>query len=706
MPISRRTTRALVTSTFLLGCIVAALHAQTAVFWDTNGNTAGASAGTTAAGTWDNATTANWTTSAAGTTATTNFNAIAAGSKNATFSAGANATGAFTVTVSGTVNNVGGLTFQEGTVTLGGAGTLNLTGTANVDVQTAQANVSAILGSTGGINKIGTGTLVLSGTNTFSGGVTVAAGTLSVGSDANLGAAANGVTLNGGTLQSTGTFTAGASRVFTTGASGGTVDVSSGQTLTLGTAGQLAGAGNLTKTSAGTLALSTTNTGFTGNTNVNGGILRLSTYDALGTSATNTITINNGAELEAAFANGTNVGSNIVINNGSIVRTNATATKSGFLNNAATSTLTVNGAAQLTNQGGAAGSLLSFDGVVQVNTGGSVTLSAVSANDEVRIGGAQTITLAAGSSLTTSGAGSVNFGNASAHTIIAQGTSAQQTTLTLGAATTGGNAATAFQINGSGTGGLLVTGTKAKVDNLMTDARLAATTGSGGALTVAYTDAGSRTLGTAANLTVASGVVLGLQSNGGTFTVGTAGGSTHDLGNWGGLQVSGANTTVTYADNNVFGATSSLTLMGGTLNLNGTAQNIGTLTVSGNSIIDFAAGASTLNVTNLFIQAGSTLTILNWQDGVDLFDASNWSGAIYYTTGSNPMNQIAFNGFSANNTRWQSYDNQITPVPETSTYGAILFTLLLGFFAWRRHQAAQGEQDLRPIPIAVRRARD
>ena len=678
-----------------------AAFAQTTVYWDTNGATAGSSGGTTAAGTWDNATTADWTTSAAGTTATTNWNASSAGSKNATFAAGANATGAYTVTVSGTVTNVGGLSFQTGTVTLGGAGTLNLTGTANVNVQAAQANISAILGSTGGLNKTGIGTLVLSGANTFSGGITVAAGTLSVSIDGNLGAAANGVTLNGGTLQSTGTFTAGATRVFTTGASGGTIDVSTGQTLTLGAAGQLTGSGDLTKTSAGTLALATTNAGFTGNANINGGILRLSTFDALGTSATNTITLNNGAELEAAFANGTNVGSNLVINNGSIVRTNATTTKSGFLNNAANSTLTVNGAAQLINQGGAAGSLLSVDGVVQVNTGGSITMNAVTANDEVRFGGAQTITLSAGSSLTTTGAGIATFGNASAHTIIAQGTSAQQTTLTLNAGTNNANAGTAFQINGSGTGGLLVTGTSAKVDGLMTDARLAATTGSGGALTIAYTNAGSRTLGTAANLTAASSVVLGLQSNGGTFTVGTAGGATHDLGNWGGLQVSGANTTVTYADNNVFAAGSSLTLMGGTLNLNNTIQNIGTLTISGNSTIDFGGGASTLNVTNLFIQAGATLTITNWQNAVDFFTAGNWSGAIFNTTGSSPMNQIVFSGFTGNNTKWASYDNEVTPVPEATSYGMFLFAALLGLLGWHRWRTARAAPAARPIRVAV-----
>ena len=46
----------------------------------------------------------------------------------------------------------------------------------------------------------------LSGVNTFTGGVTVTTGTLSVGADNDLGAAANAVTLNGGTLATTATF--------------------------------------------------------------------------------------------------------------------------------------------------------------------------------------------------------------------------------------------------------------------------------------------------------------------------------------------------------------------------------------------------------------------------------------------------------------------------------------------------------------------
>src|ERR1051325_7384049 len=84
--------------------------AQTTVFWDTNGATAGSSGGTTATGTWNQNTTANW---------------------------GTNATGTYTVTVS-TVSGVRGITFEEGTVTLSGSTiTLGASSTINTNATNA-----------------------------------------------------------------------------------------------------------------------------------------------------------------------------------------------------------------------------------------------------------------------------------------------------------------------------------------------------------------------------------------------------------------------------------------------------------------------------------------------------------------------------------------------------------------------------------------
>ncbi len=139
--------------------------------------------------------------------------------------------------------------------------------------------------------------------------------------------------------------------------------------------------------------------------------------------------------------------------------------------------------------------------------------------------------------------------------------------------------------------------------------------------------------------------------------------------------------TLDLAFNQSFGA---VTLAGGTLRLNSASTTISTLSITANSTIDFA-GTSTLNLTNFSISGGVTLNIINWNAAADFFYTSNWTGAVYDTMGSAPMNQITFSGFSASVTGWDGWDNQVRPhVPEPSTYGALLFGTLAGLFAWRR----------------------
>jgi hypothetical protein len=128
-------------------------------------------------------------------------------------------------------------------------------------------------------------------------------------------------------------------------------------------------------------------------------------------------------------------------------------------------------------------------------------------------------------------------------------------------------------------------------------------------------------------------------------------------------------------------------LAGTTLQLNAVNLTVGTLNVTANSTIDFAGTAATLNVTNLSIATGVTLTIKNWANAVDYFYASNWSGATPDLSNAAPMNQVVFTGFTAANTKWQGYDHQITPVPEPATYGVLLLGSLTLLLAWRRRPA-------------------
>ncbi|GEP45319.1 beta strand repeat-containing protein [Brevifollis gellanilyticus] len=167
--------------------IVQPLQAIT-YYWDINGTTAGAG-GATPTGLWDGVNLFLNTDSTGGVgtlSATTNATDIL------TFAAGTDATGIYTVTVGGT-QSIGGLTFEEGTVTLSG-GTLNFGTTAAALTVGAglTGTIDSILANTsGGFTKSGTGTLVLNGVNTFTGISTISAGTVKLGNAAALGATGN-----------------------------------------------------------------------------------------------------------------------------------------------------------------------------------------------------------------------------------------------------------------------------------------------------------------------------------------------------------------------------------------------------------------------------------------------------------------------------------------------------------------------------------
>ena len=165
--------------------------------------------------------------------------------------------------------------------------------------------------------------------------------------------------------------------------------------------------------------------------------------------------------------------------------------------------------------------------------------------------------------------------------------------------------------------------------------------------------------------------------------------------NWGSTAITSLTNTVTkggggtlnFNQNFTFGGT--LNLSGGTLRLTDSQLTLGTLNVTANTTIDFAGSASTLNLSNLTIAAGVTLTITNWSNATDYFYTSNWSGAALDVSGSTPMNRVVFNGFTGANTHWSSFDHQITPVPEPATYGALFFSGLAGFGLIRRWRTAR-----------------
>jgi autotransporter-associated beta strand protein len=205
-----------------------------------------------------------------------------------------------TFSVANPVTLAGGLAFEGITsLTMSGGVALPAAGAATIDIPAPQPTLtlSGVLAGTGSaLVKNGYGTLLLSGANTFDGGVTVNRGTVTVGNAAALGTgtlAMNGGGLNASTTSLTlanaqswaGGFTFGGSNSLTL--SGGvnlaqnsTVGVSAGTLTVSGAIGDSGANRGLTKSGAGTLALTGTNT-YGGVTTVNAGVLAIAGTDSL-----------------------------------------------------------------------------------------------------------------------------------------------------------------------------------------------------------------------------------------------------------------------------------------------------------------------------------------------------------------------------------------------------------------------------------------
>lgn len=180
----------------------------------------------------------------------------------------------------------GGITNNQVVVTETIGLPLLLNATRDVSVaNSASLTISGVISGAGfGLTKSGGGLLTLSGANTFSGPLTINAGTVSAASDGNLGAVPGAVTpgnvvINNSLLRTPASFAINANRGIalgpTTGSGFGTINVPAGSTLTYG--GIMAdngGTAGLTKTSFGGLTLSGANT-YSGQTIIANGTVTL-----------------------------------------------------------------------------------------------------------------------------------------------------------------------------------------------------------------------------------------------------------------------------------------------------------------------------------------------------------------------------------------------------------------------------------------------
>lgn len=131
------------------------------------------------------------------------------------------------------------------------------------------------------LTKEGTGVLALTNaSNSFSGGIVIDAGTLSVSSDAALGAAGTSVTISNGTLNASASFPT--TRAIST---TGNARVAAGAGFTLTLNGTISGTGGLNKTDTGIVVLGNTGNNYTGGTTVTSGVLSISNNGNLGDSS-------------------------------------------------------------------------------------------------------------------------------------------------------------------------------------------------------------------------------------------------------------------------------------------------------------------------------------------------------------------------------------------------------------------------------------
>ncbi len=267
-----------------------------------------------------------------------------------------------TLILTGTTSHTGGTTVSGG-VLQGTATNLRGAITNNASVVFDQAIAGTYAGDmsgSGSLTKIGAGVLTVSGNNSYTGGTTVSAGTLRLGSATAL--PTDGMlTVNGGTVD----FNGNNLTVASLSGVGGTISMGSG-TLTVAESGNTSLAavitgtgGSLVKQGAGTLILTGAST-YTGPTTVSGGRL------SINGSITSNVTVGGGGNLGGS---GTITGT--VMNSGTLAPGNSIGTLNvvGSYTQAAGSTYQVEanaqGQADRINVTGAPGTATINGGTVQ-----------------------------------------------------------------------------------------------------------------------------------------------------------------------------------------------------------------------------------------------------------------------------------------------------------------------------------------------------
>jgi autotransporter-associated beta strand protein len=621
-----------------------------------------------------------------------------------------------------------GGTVSSGNVT--NNGTLQYNASGNL-------TISNTVTGDGTLSMTGAGILTLSGNNTYSGGTTINAGTVTLGSQVSqaLGTGTvlvnsggtlvtdritltNSLTLNGGTVQETngfGSTYSGAINLATT----STVTTATGMSLS----NIVSGAGGLIKNGTGTVTLSGANT-YTGTTSISAGALNLS---GAGNANNSNIAISGSSNLTFTATDSRAFTKAITGTAGNISFNVAGSTADGGGGDATSFAMSNTGA---------------FTGTVVVNTGlinapgnaafgdtaNVIQLNAASGQSAGIVGNGLTLPSTRSIQLTQAGGNSVfrvwnsstfqvdgqisgagNLVKTDGGTAILAGANTFTGTTRVGGGTLQINNALALQnsaLNTSAPGVITLSSvTTPTLGGLTGSSHLASI------VTTGYSGVTSLTLNPG---TGAANTYSGVVENGATgMTLVKTGAGTQTL--------SGANTytgatTVSAGTLEVSGAAGALTattavnINGGTLLLNGSAANrinnaatislgaagstlqlsgavtetLGALTLAGGAgarVIDFGATSGVLTFASLTADSSLPLQIWNWSDSTDRLIIS--SGVFGGFLTASDISFFSDGGSSLIGTA-QFSSTQLVPVPEASTLLAVLG--LMAPLAWRERR--------------------
>jgi autotransporter-associated beta strand protein len=525
------------------------------------------------------------------------------------------------------------------------------------------------ISGTGNLTQAGPGTLILNAANSYTGVTTVSNGTLTLSGSGTLGTST--ITITGGTLDLGGSSITNAFSSITGGTlSNGTLTNNGGNyALQNGTvSANLAGTNGLTKTGSGTLTLNATNS-YSGATTISAGNLSISTVSALTNTsgvnlanATSLIYTGSAATLDRDISVTGTIGSTGTIRNESA----GLLTLSGTLTKNGTTLALQGGSGGITVSGSIGGSNANSD--LDINNG-VVTLTAVNTyNGPTTIKNGATLNAnITGALPTQNGRSDVSIDpNGSGGSTLVLGASQSIASLTGAASsnvTLGSNTITIGNTSGNTTYAGRITG------------------GSSSALV----KDGNSTLILSGNNSGFNGTIT---INSGTLIAGAAGA----LGNSTVVNVTGGSFLVTAA--NAVSDSTNINLNGGRMAMSGNfSENVGLLTLSANSTIDFAGFSGVLRFSGVGSWAANTnLAIWNWSGttewGTQVNNYNNPSRLVFTNnaTISSNLANISFysgsgSGFIGNGFEVSGFSgggSEIIAVPEAETYIAGLL-LLAGY---------------------------